>query len=152
MKCKCLHCNKNYEKVFDQTSRETKDFERQTGSVIKTLINSVSCCRKVFIHKNTWITGKDSMKLHYQKRKIFEIIWQWKHYRRWLKTFTKHLEGFWSARSVPRYIRAGWYTATSRFIWKLPKQCIEIYELDPAHFFSAPGLDSRHDWRKQNLK
>ena len=126
MKCKCLHCNKNYKGEFNQTSRDTKDFDRQTGSLIKTLINSVSCSRKVFIHTNTWIAGKDSMKLQYLKRKIFEIIWRWKHYRCWLKTCTKHLEGFWSgfwsARSVPWSIRAGWYTVTSRFIWKLPKQ------------------------------
>ena len=32
------------------------------------------------------------------------------------------------------------YIIACRCVWKFRDKCIEIYNLDPAHFLSAPGL------------
>ena len=31
---------------------------------------------------------------------------------------------------------------------KFVKTCLEYYQLDPCHYFSAPGLNVKDDWRK----
>ena len=38
------------------------------------LINLVYCCKKVFIHINTWMIEKNSMKLYYLKKMMQEDI------------------------------------------------------------------------------
>ena len=41
---------------------------------IYTIISLSYCCEKVFILKNTWMIGKNSMKHHYLKKKNFMVV------------------------------------------------------------------------------
>ena len=57
-----IDCKKKYEKKLNEEL--SKRFKTHISPVMKTFINFVSCCEKVFAHMNTWMARKDSMK-HY---------------------------------------------------------------------------------------
>ena len=62
--CKCLCCNKNYQKDVNANTYKFSNHE----------INKLFCCFKtVFTHINTWIFGKNSIKYHKLKKKIFTV-------------------------------------------------------------------------------
>ena len=62
---KCSFCNKNYQKKFDE------DLKQGFGSTYKFSDYDIFCCEKVFINMSTGMIGKNSMKHHYLKNKIF---------------------------------------------------------------------------------
>ena len=66
-----------------------KDLKKHIDSEMQVVINSATYCGKAFIHMNTWIAGKDSMKLHYLKRP----------YKPRFQTCSKSLEGFQNIKS-----------------------------------------------------
>ena len=69
---KCLCCNKNYQHKFDER------FLMDTNFLIRTIISLFYCCEKLFVLMNIWMTGKNSMKLYYLKKKIFKVTKIWK--------------------------------------------------------------------------
>ena len=70
---KCLFCNKNYQKKFDEKSKER--FLIHTNFLTMMSISLFFCCEKLFTHMNTWMIGKNSMKHHYLKKKIFMVTY-----------------------------------------------------------------------------
>ena len=92
---------------------------------------------------NTWIAGKDLMKHHYQIKKFFyselnlEDITD-KDYAHSQKLFEelklKNLGDY-----PDLYVQSDTLLLADVFE-NFRNKCIEIYELDPAHFLSAPGL------------
>ena len=71
IKYKCLWCNKNYQKTFDESLKKTF---ANTYKFAKHDINQFfNCFEKVFTHVNTWMIAKNPMKHHCQKKKIFTI-------------------------------------------------------------------------------
>ena len=66
---KCLCCNKNYQKKFDENlkNRVANKYKFVNHDINKL----ICCCKKVFIDKNTWIIERNSMRHHYQEKKIF---------------------------------------------------------------------------------
>ena len=111
--------------------------------VMKTLINLFCCYERVFIHMNAWISGKDLMKHHYQIKKAFyselyleDIID--KDYTHAQKVFEEF-----NLRNLGDYhdfhVQSDTLLLADAFE-NFRNKCIEIYELDPAHFLSAPGL------------
>ena len=97
----------------------------------------------MFIHINTWIAGKDLMKHHYRKKKPFysqlylEDITD-KDYAHAQKVFVepklKNLGNYHDLHVQNDTLLLADVLENSR------NKFIEIYELDPAHFLSAPGL------------
>ena len=89
---------------------------------------------------NTWIAKKDLMKYHYQIKKVFysELYLEGitdKDYTHTQKVFEefnlKNLDDY--------HVQSNTLLLADVFeIFK--SKCIEIYELDPVHFLSAPGL------------
>ena len=69
---KFLGFKKNYQK---KVSRNVKGTIFLIHTVFLTMISTslFYCCGKVFAHMNTWIIGKNSMKNHYLKKKIFTV-------------------------------------------------------------------------------
>ena len=65
---KCVDCNTTYEKKLSES------FENTDSSAMETSTKSVSCCVKVFILTNTWISEKDSTKPYYQQRRNSDIF------------------------------------------------------------------------------
>ena len=71
IECKWLCCNKNYQHTFDEKLKERlfnayKFFDHDNNEFIY-------CCGKVFILMNIWMIGKNSVKQHYLKKKIFIV-------------------------------------------------------------------------------
>ena len=71
IECKWLCCNKNYQHKFDEKLKERlfnayKFFDHDNNEFIY-------CCGKVFILMNIWMIGKNSVKQHYLKKKIFIV-------------------------------------------------------------------------------
>ena len=68
---KFLCCSKNYQRKFDEKSKE-RFFNTHTflTMITKSLFYY---CEKVFIFMNIWIIRKNSMKHHYLKNKIFTV-------------------------------------------------------------------------------
>ena len=97
----------------------------------------------MFIHINTWIAGKDLMKHHYRKKKPFysqlylEDITD-KDYAHAQKVFVepklKNLGNYHDLHVQSDTLLLADVLENSR------NKFIEIYDLDPAHFLSAPGL------------
>ena len=68
---KCLCCYRNCQKVFYGNLR---DLLIHTNVLTMTLIGLFCCCKKVFTYRDdTWMIGKNSMKHHYQRKKIFTV-------------------------------------------------------------------------------
>ena len=51
------------------------NFSIHTNFLTMICINSFYICKKVFTLMNKWMFGKNSMKLHYLKKKIFVVTW-----------------------------------------------------------------------------
>ena len=69
---KCFCCNKNYQHKFDEKLKEqfftiTYKFSNHGNNKF------FYCCEKVLIVMNIWMIGKNSMKHHYLKKKIFTV-------------------------------------------------------------------------------
>ena len=97
----------------------------------------------MFIHINTWIAGKDLMKHHYQIKKAFyselylEDITD-KDYTHAQKVFEEfNLKNLGDYHDL--YVQSDTLLLADVFE-NFRSKCIEIYELDPAHFLSVPGL------------
>ena len=70
---RCFRCKKNYEEKFnkeDLIQRFANAFEFCDGVLNKFIL----LLRKVSIHTNTWIVGKDLMKHHCLTKKLFIAI------------------------------------------------------------------------------
>ena len=92
---------------------------------------------------NTWIAGKDLMKHHYQIKKSFysELCLENindKYYTHAQKKFKEF--GFKNLGDQHNlYVQSNILLLADVFE-NFRNKCIEIYELDPAHFLSARGL------------
>ena len=64
MQYKCLRCNKNYQHQFDE---KLKKLNRDNKGVYPYEY------KKVFILMKIWLIGKNLMKHHYLKKKIFTV-------------------------------------------------------------------------------
>ena len=98
---------------------------------------------KAFIHMNTWIVGKDLMHHYYQIKKTFyreltlEEITD-KNYAHAQKVFEElGLKNLGHYHDL--YVQSDTLLLTDVFE-NFRYKCMEIYELDPDHFLSAPGL------------
>ena len=97
----------------------------------------------MFIPINTWIAGKDLTKHHYQTKKDFysklnkEDITdkEYEHYQKVQEQFDLEILGDYH----DLYVQSNTLLLSDVFE-NFRNKCIEIYELDPAHFLSAPGL------------
>ena len=71
IECKHLCCNKNYQKKFDENLKERfANTYRFSSHYINEFI---LLCKKVFTLMNTLMIRKNSMKHHYQRKKIFTV-------------------------------------------------------------------------------
>ena len=68
LKMKCLCCNKNNQQDFNEKLQERFC---NTNFLATTITCFFYCCGKVFTLKNIWMIGKNSVKHHYLKKKIF---------------------------------------------------------------------------------
>ena len=101
------------------------------------------CCEKVFTHTNIWRIGKNLMTFYYLKKKFFysHLIMEdvtdadYVHAKRVCKKFKIRNLGDYCYL----YVRS--YTLLLANVFEnFQNMCLKIYELDPAHFLSAPGL------------
>ena len=78
----------------------------------------------MFIHMNTWILGKDSVKRHCQTWKNSEQFDNGRHHGFWLQACKKSLGRLQGTefRHVSLSVCAEQYATISRCIWKLPQQ------------------------------
>ena len=67
---KCLYCEKKDQQKFDKILKE-KFGNADFLTMIQ--IGLFYCCEKVFVNMNTWIVGKDLIKNHYHRNKIFIV-------------------------------------------------------------------------------
>ena len=69
MEYKCLYFKKNYQQNFDEKLKQwllnTRKFSSHDNNTF------FYYCKKVFTLMNKWIIGKNLMKQHYLKMKIF---------------------------------------------------------------------------------
>ena len=101
-------------------------------------------CKDLFIFTNIWMIGKSSMKQLYLKKKIFKVICKnmeditdadYAHTKRACKDFKiKNLVEYHDL-----YVQSDTLLLADDFE-NFRNTCLEIYELDPAKNFSAPGL------------
>ena len=68
---KCLCYNKNYQQKFDEKLKE--HFFIYTCFLTMIAIRLFHCWEKMFTFMIIWMIGKDSMKHHYLKNKIFIV-------------------------------------------------------------------------------
>ena len=80
---------------------------------------------------NTWIVGKD-MKPHSQIEKIFTVNYIQKIL---LMNIIYKLKNYY----LDLYVQSDTLLLSDVFE-NFKNKCIDVYELDPAHFLSAPGL------------
>ena len=75
IKCKCLCCNKNCQKksLIKTLRNNLKNFLIHTNFLNMISINLFYCCEKVFTHIIIWMKEKNTMKLHYLKKKVFTV-------------------------------------------------------------------------------
>ena len=104
---------------------------------------------------NTWIAGKDLMKHHFQIKKAFysELYSEditdedYMHYQKVFKELElKNLGDYHDL-----YVQCDTLLLADVFE-NFRNKCIEIYELDPAHFLSAPGLAWQACLKKTEVK
>ena len=69
---KCLCHKKNYQKKSDENLKKN-DFLIHINFLTVISLRLFYCCEKVFILMNIWMTGKNSTKDHYLKKKIFKV-------------------------------------------------------------------------------
>ena len=72
------------------------DFLLHTNFLTTTIISLFYCCEEMFIPMNMCMIGKNSMKYHYLKKKIFTVTKIWKillmQIKRMQKEFVKSLK------------------------------------------------------------
>ena len=92
---------------------------------------------------NKWIPGKDLMKSYYPTKNIVD----YRHAKRVFKSFdNKNLGGYHDLNVQSDTLLLADVFENFR------NKCIEIYELDPAHFLSAPGLAWQACLKKTGIK
>ena len=71
---KCLWCNNKYQKKFDENlkKRFANTYKFSNHHIIP-WYKFILFCKNVFTNMNTWMTGKNSMKHHYLRKKIFAV-------------------------------------------------------------------------------
>ena len=113
------------------------------------------CCEKVFTHLNTWMTGKNSMKHNYLKKKDFyphlnkedNTDADYTHGKKVCKDFEIKCLGEYHDLYVQRN------TLLLADIFKnFRNMCLEIYELDPVRFFTAPRSTWQTALKKTKVK
>ena len=135
---KCLYCNKNYQHKFDKKLQE--QFLIHTNFLTMTIISLFYYCEKGFILMNTWMIGKNSMK-HYLKKKIFTVTY-WMILLMEITGMQKEHKYF-EIKNLGQYrdlyVQSNKLSLADVFV-NFINMCLEIYELNPAKFLSAPGL------------
>ena len=107
------------------------------------LVNLFCYHKKAFIPRNIWIAEKDLMKVHCQIKKAFYSALN-------LEDITdksyEHAQKVWGVFEIKNlgeyhdlYVQSDTLLLADVFE-NFRDKCIEIYELGPAHFLSAPGL------------
>ena len=125
----------NEKKSNEDLSRGSKI---HTSSVMETLTNFVWCFKKLFAHKNTWMTDKDSFRHCYLQvslsmESITDINYE--HAKRVRDNFGLHSLGQYHDSSVQSD------TLLLADVFEIFRnKWFEIYELDPVHVLSAPEL------------
>ena len=83
---------------------------------------------------NIWTARKDLMEHFFLIKKLADAYYR--HAKRIFKYFNnKNIGEYYNL-----YVQSKWYIIIWRCIWEFRCMCPEIYELDSAHFLSAPGL------------
>ena len=110
--------------------------------------------RKVFIPMNTWIAGKNLKKNHYLTKNLFTVL----NNEHITDEDYAHAQKVWNTFNIKTlgeyhdlYVQSGTLLLADVFEHFIDK-CIEIYELDPAHFLSAPGLAWQACLKKTQVK
>ena len=108
------------------------------------ILTSLFCdLKKVFIQMNTWIVGKDLMKIHFQSVKFFTVNYILKILLMktiyMLKKVFKEFEIKKQDEYHDSYVQRDTLLPAD-VCENFRNKCIKIYELDPTHFLSAPGL------------
>ena len=80
------------------------------------------CCDKVFTHMNSWMIGKN-------------LLTDYKHAKRVCKDFEKKYLG----QHHVLFVHSD-TLSLANVSENLRNMCLEIYEIDPIRFFTAPGL------------
>ena len=88
---KFLCCNRSYQKRFDQDLKS--NFLIHTSFVSAISINLFYCWKQIFIHTNTWMIGKNSVKFYCLKKKISTVSQIWNILLMQVTDRQKELEG-----------------------------------------------------------
>ena len=148
----CPECKNNYKKDYKELiKRFANTYKFCNGGINKFIL----LLRKEFILMNTWIAGKDLMKHHYQIKKVFyseinlEDIAD--------KDYAHDQKGFEEFKLKNLDDQHGLYVQSDTLLLadvfeNFRKKCIEIYELDPAQFLSAPGLVWQACFKKSEVE
>ena len=132
---KCLCCNNHYQQKFDEKLLMDTNFL----TMIK--ISLFYCWENVWL---LWIYGwleKNQLNIITCKRRFLQSFRYGRYYWCRLCARQKSLKRSWNKS----FKRISWFVCSKRYIivswciWELSKY-VELYELDPAHFHSAPGL------------
>ena len=77
-----------------------------------------------------------------------------KHHRRWLETCQKCPGKLWITKSWPisQPVCTEWYSTATDVFESFRNKCLKIYELDPAHFLSAPKMAWQACLKKAEVK
>ena len=107
----------------------------------------------MFILKNIWIAGKNLVKPHYHLKKLFNLT---------LEDISDedcaHAQKIWNVFEVKNrgeyhdlYVQSDTLLLVDLFE-NLRNMCLEIYDLDPTYFVSAPGLEWQACLKKTGVK
>ena len=99
--------------------------------------------KKVFILNNTWIAGKDLIKQKFLLKKIFTVNYIYKILLMKTICILKKVFKEFKIKNLGEYLDL--YVQSDNLLLanvfeNFRNKCIEIYQLDPAHFLSATGL------------
>ena len=110
--------------------------------------------KKVFILMNTWIAGKDLIKQEFLLKKVFTVSSIYKILLMKTICILKKVFKEFKIKNLGEYLDL--YVQSDNLLLanvfeNFRNKCIEIYQLDPVHFLSAPGL-SWQDYLKNRSK
>ena len=110
--------------------------------------------KKVFILMNTWIAGKDLIKQELLLKKVFTVSSIYKILLMKTICILKKVFKEFKIKNLGEYLDL--YVQSDNLLLanvfeNFRNKCIEIYQLDPVHFLSAPGL-SWQDYLKNRSK
>ena len=104
---------------------------------------------------NTWIAGKDLMKHQYQIKKAFYSELNLEDFA--IKDYA-HVQKVWGVNEIKNmseyhdlYVKCDAVLLADVFE-NFRDKCIKIYEFDPVHFLSAPGLAWQACLKKTDVK